>query len=132
MVLEKLNNLFRKNKKTKKRAIVKKPLRKKTAKNRPRAHKAKALTAKTVVKKEKLIAGVVHYFSKIKVAILKMKSDLKINDKIHIKGFTTDFTQIVASMQINHNPVEIVKKGQEIGILVKNKVRHKDKVYKIE
>jgi putative protease len=48
-----------------------------------------------------------------------------------VKGHTTDFTQTIASMQINHQQVNEVKKGQEIGIQVKGKVRHKDKVYKV-
>jgi translation initiation factor IF-2 len=60
-----------------------------------------------------------------------MKSTLSLNDKIHVKGHTTDFTQNVTSMQINHQQVNTVKKGQEIGIQVKGKVRHKDKVYKV-
>lgn len=83
------------------------------------------------LKKEKLIAYATHYFSKIRVAVLKMKDTLEINNKIRIKGFTTDFIQTVSSMQIDHKPVKIAKKGQEVGLLVKGKVRHKDKVYKV-
>ena len=86
---------------------------------------------KTRVKKEALVADAVHYFSKIGVAVLKLKGTLKINDKIHVKGFTTDFKQSVTSMQINHQPVKEANKGKEIGIKVKGKVRHADKVYKI-
>ena len=121
--------------------------RKKTAKNKLREaatkKKIKAKKpAKRIVKsvktakgpkaaKETIVGEAIHYFSKIKVVILKMKGMLSLNDKIHIKGHTTDFSQNVTSLQINHQSVNTVKKGQEIGLLVKGKVRHKDKVYKV-
>lgn len=117
-------NITRKSNSKKKDKKLKKPKKVKTKKTRV-AVKIKP------TKKEKLVAKVTHYFSKIKVAILKMKDSLEIGDKIHFKGYTTDFTQGVTSLQIDHKPVTTVKKGQEIGLLVKGKVRHKDKVYKI-
>ena len=42
-----------------------------------------------------------------------------------------DFEQKIKSMQVNHAPIEKASKGQEIGLKVKSKVRHGDKVYKI-
>lgn len=133
MVLNKLMKLLKKKK------VIKKNIRKSVPKKKAKANK---ITKKKAVKiskrirkpqaqKEKLIAEAIHYFSKIKVAILKMKGELALNDKIHVKGHTTDFTQNITSMQINHQSVNAVHKGQEIGILVKGKVRHKDKVYKV-
>ena len=50
---------------------------------------------------------------------------------IHIQGHTTDLNVEVKSMQIEHDVVESAKKGDSIGIKVKNKVRRKDKVFKI-
>jgi len=118
---------------TKKKATMKKSVRK----NKPKRQKKKIVKTKTkklreiVAKKEKLIAEAVHYFSKIKVVVLKLKGSLSISDQIHIKGHTTDFKQAVLSMQIDHKPVKIAKKGQEIGLKVNGKVRRGDKVFKL-
>jgi len=50
---------------------------------------------------------------------------------IHIQGHTTDLNEEVKSMQIEHDAVESAKKGDSIGIKVTDKVRRKDKVFKI-
>jgi len=78
---------------------------------------------------EKKIGQVTDYFAKISVAAIKLSAGLKAGDKIHIKGSTTDFEQPVKSMQINKEVVEKAKKGDEIGIKVKDRVRRKDKVF---
>jgi putative protease len=131
MVFKKLIKFLKKNKKTKpNKNTPKKKLTKKriSVKSSP-MKKTGVVLKSSVIKKEKLIAVAIHYFSKLKVAIIKLKGTLKVNDTIHIKGFTSDFKQTVASMQIDHEPVKVAKKGQEIGIKVKGKVRHRDKVY---
>ena len=79
--------------------------------------------------KEKEIGRVADYFMKIEVAAVKLSKKLKIGDKIHIKGATTDFEQKVSSMQINRKEVQDAKKGDEIGIKVKDRVRRNDKVF---
>ena len=81
-------------------------------------------------KKEKEIGKVSDYFAKIEVAAIKLSKGLKVGDKIHVKGATTDFEQEVKSMQIHKDPVETAKKGDEIGIKVKKKVRKGYKIYK--
>lgn len=81
--------------------------------------------------KEKPIGEVVHYFSKIKVAVVKLKSPLSEGDKIRITGGEdTDFEQPVKSMQQDHENIKKAKKGAEIGLKVKDKVREGYKVYK--
>jgi translation elongation factor EF-1alpha len=79
--------------------------------------------------KEKKIGVVAHYFGKIGVAAIKMKSAMSVGDTIHIKGHTTDFEQVVDSIQIEHNSVQNVKKGDDIGIKVKDHVREGDEVF---
>lgn len=82
-------------------------------------------------KEPKPIGVVSNYFDRVGVAAIKLSSALKKGDKIQIKGGDeTDFTQKVASMQIQHEKVEKAKKGDEIGIKVKDKVRKGYKVFK--
>lgn len=79
-----------------------------------------------------LIGNVESYFSKIGVAAIKLSGDLKVGDRIKLKGHTTDFEQTVDSMQIDREEVEEASDGDEIGIKVSDRVRPNDKVYKIE
>ena len=76
----------------------------------------------------KEIGEVSGYFSHVSVAAIKLSAPLKVGDKIHIKGHTTDFEEKVSSMQIENKIVKEAKKGDHIGIKVKNKVRPNDKV----
>jgi len=80
--------------------------------------------------KSKSIGKISSYFSNINVAALELTDKLKIGDKIRIKGNTTDITQEVTSMQIEHKPVKEAKKGDSVGIKVDDKVRPNDLVYK--
>jgi putative protease len=81
---------------------------------------------------EEKIGEIVHYFSKLSVAAIRLTSGkLKVGDKIRIKGHTTDFTQVVDSMQIEHEAVTECEPGVDVGIKVQEKVRHGDTVYKI-
>jgi len=81
---------------------------------------------------EKLIGTITHYFGKIGVAVLELTNDeLNVGETIHIKGKTTDFTQTVNSMQIEHNTIEKVKKGDDVGLKVDQPVHEKDEVYKV-
>ncbi len=121
------------------------PSTKKVKKAKPRAaksaRKAKPKTAKAAKKKmvkaapelslEK-IGEVTHYFPHVKAAAVKLLKDgLKVGDSIYIKGHTTDFKEQVKSLQLDRVPIPEGKKGMEIGLLVKSRVRHGDKVYKI-
>jgi len=80
---------------------------------------------------EKEIGKVTHYFGKINVAVVELSDELKIGEKIHIVGGTRDFTQMVNSMQIEHQPIKEAKKGDVIGLKVDQPVREGDKVFKV-
>jgi putative protease len=56
---------------------------------------------------------------------------LKVGDTISIEGHTSNFTQKVDSIQMDHGPVQTAKKGDEVGIKVKERVRKHDLVYKL-
>ena len=78
------------------------------------------------------VGRVTHYFTKISVAVVELKASLAVGDRILIKGSTTDFEQVVESMQIEHKDVQRAEAGQSIGLKVKERVRENDTVYKIQ
>ncbi len=78
---------------------------------------------------EKLVGEITHFYGKIDVAIVKLQDTLKEGDTIHIKGNSTDFNQVIDSIQIEHQNVKQAKKGEMIGIKVANQVKEGDKVY---
>ena len=76
------------------------------------------------------IGRITHFFTKISVAVIELTIPLAVGDTIVIKGPTTDFEQIVESMQIEHNNVQSAEAGQSIGLRVAQRVRENDMVYK--
>ena len=77
------------------------------------------------------VGKVTHYFAKIGVAVIEVtEGSIKVGDEIRIKGHTTDFKQKIASMQIEHDNVEMAEPGQSIGLKVAEPVRAGDLVYK--
>jgi putative protease len=77
------------------------------------------------------VGTIAHFFTKINVAVVELTNTLSVGDRIRIQGPTTNFEQTVDSMQIEHANVKTAKKGQSIGLKVKDKVREKDTVYKV-
>ncbi|OGO29870.1 MAG: translation elongation factor-like protein [Chloroflexi bacterium RBG_16_56_11] len=71
------------------------------------------------------------FFARPVVAGIEMSGLLKVGDKIHIKGHTTDIEMTVTSMQIENNNVSEAKTGQSVGIKVPERVRPGDVVYKV-
>jgi selenocysteine-specific translation elongation factor len=81
---------------------------------------------------EELVGVVEKYFAQPGVAAVKLtRGSVKKGDTLRYIGHTTDFTDQVASMQVNNQPVEEAKAGDFIGVKVKERVREKDKVYKV-
>ena len=76
------------------------------------------------------IGRITHFFTKISVAVIELIAPLAVGDTIMIKGPTTDFEQVVESMQIEHNNVQSAEAGQSIGLRVAQRVRENDMVYK--
>ena len=81
--------------------------------------------------KEKEIGKVSSYFSHVNVAAIKLSDKMKIGDKIHIKGSTTDFEDKITSMQIEKKEVTKAGKGDHVGLKVPDKVRPNDTVFLI-
>jgi len=108
------------------------PTKKKVAKAvKPRPAKAVGTRTKAPRKiaAPKPVGAVTHYFGKIKVAIIKFKQPVKVGSEIFIQGTTTDFTHKIISMQFDHTPITVAKKGQEVGIKVAKRVRPGDNVF---
>jgi len=80
---------------------------------------------------EKQVGKVISFFNKINVAAVILDGKLKIGDKIHVKGHTTDFQQEVKSMQIDRKEIKEGKKKQDVGIKVDDRVRPGDIIYKV-
>lgn len=120
----------KRKKKVAKKRVVRKTRKRKVTKRR--VTKKKVAAKKPAVKKprENIVGTVTHYFPKVRAAVVKLKVPLAIGDVVKIKGHTTDFTQTVTSMQIDHVPINQGKKGDEIGLLVDSRVRQHDVVCK--
>ena len=81
---------------------------------------------------EEEVGIITHYFGHLSVAAIKItKKELKVGDKIHFKGHTTDFEQVLDLIQIEHETVEKAVAGQTIGLKVKDRVREHDLVFKV-
>lgn len=81
---------------------------------------------------EQKIGVVTHYFGKAGVAALEITDgELRVGDTIHIKGHTSDFSQTIDSMQIEHESVQSAGVGAQIGIKVVEHAREHDQVFKV-
>ncbi len=77
------------------------------------------------------IGKVSDFFARPVVAGLELTAPVKLGDRIHIVGHTTDIEFAVDSMQIDNANVSEAKAGDSIGIKVSERVRRGDKVYKV-
>ncbi len=76
------------------------------------------------------VGTIVHFFSKIGVAIVELKKPLKVGDQILVKGPSTDFEMTVVSMQVEHKSIENAEAGQSIGLKTTQPAKERDVVYK--
>ena len=107
---------------------------KKRPKNKSKTQKISKPTRSRTTEAQGVIVGeVTHYFSKIKVCVIKINSgSIFIGDKIQIKGNSSDCVEIVKSLQIENEDVKAARKGQLVGLKIAKRVREGDKVYKIK
>ncbi len=81
---------------------------------------------------EEKIGTITHYFGKIGVAtVMITDGELNVGDTIHVKGHTSDFTQTVDSMQVEHESVAVARAGDEVGLKTAEYVREHDAVFKV-
>ena len=80
---------------------------------------------------EEEVGRVSDFFARPVVAGIDLTAPLKVGDKIHIMGHTTDMELVVESMQIQNVNVKEGKTGDAVGIKVPDRVRRGDKVYRV-
>jgi len=77
------------------------------------------------------IGRVTIYFAKPSVAAVLLTAPLRVGETIYLKGHTTDFQQVVESMEVDHVHVQEAAAEQSVGIRVTGKCRKHDVVYKL-
>ena len=132
----------------KKASRVRKTSAKKTARKaslrRASPRKAKPIPAKPTpvkatptplpepVPAEQRVGVVTHYYNHLSVATLRLEpgATLRIGDVIHILGHTTDFSQRVESLEVDHKSVLEVGPNDDFGVKVVDPAREHDVVFK--
>ena len=118
--MKKTKKVIKSKKKVMKRAVVKKVKKIKAKKSVKKVTAKKKSAAQKAVKavKAKLLGKVTHYYDRIGVAIIDLESPIKLGDIVVLKRGSAMQVQPVTSMQIEHAPVAMAKKGDVIGLKV--------------
>jgi len=81
---------------------------------------------------ETLIGTVTHFFRGPSVAVVHLEDGaVDVGDEIHFLGHTTDFTERIFSMEVDHRKVEHASQGEDIAIQVVERTRQHDQVFKV-
>jgi selenocysteine-specific translation elongation factor len=75
------------------------------------------------------VGVVVHFFDRILVAVLRVDKKVRLGDRLHFLGNRTDLEVTVASMQVDHKPVQEAAAGSEVAVKLTEPVRRGDAVY---
>jgi len=77
------------------------------------------------------IGRVSDFFARPVVAGIDLTGSLKVGDKLHIVGHTTDLEFVVESLQIHNVDVGEANPGDEVGIKVPDRVRRGDRILRV-
>jgi translation elongation factor EF-Tu-like GTPase len=81
---------------------------------------------------EQFIGTVTHYFKGPGVAVVQVtEGELHQGDQVHIVGHTSDFTEEITSMEVDHQKVDRAGAGDEVAVEVVARVRQHDTVFRI-
>ena len=80
---------------------------------------------------ENPVGKVTHYFDRIGVAVLALTEPIKVGDTLRFHGHSTEFTQKIDSLQIEHKDVAEAKPGQDVALKIAQKVHPHDAVFKV-
>ena len=76
------------------------------------------------------IGSVTHYFSHLGVAAVTLTDTLRVGDRIHIVGHTSDVEQTVESMEVEHAKVDSAGPGDDVALAVTDHVRDHDRIFR--
>ena len=80
----------------------------------------------------KPIGKVVHFYDKLGVAIIDLSTGgLKVGDEVKFKKGEEEFTQKIESLQVDHESVDSVKKGDSFGVKVDKPTKVGTEVYSV-
>lgn len=81
---------------------------------------------------EVIVGRVTHYFGRIGVAAIEVAADeLRVGDMIRVLGATSNFTQKVQSMEMDHLPMDVARTGDIVAIRVVERARVGDTIFRI-
>lgn len=78
------------------------------------------------------IGKVTHFYNRISVAVVELSDEVRIGDTLLFLGRTTEFTQELTSMEVNHQKITHARAGMEVAMRVEQRVRSGDQVYKVQ
>ena len=61
---------------------------------------------------------------------MALTAPLRVGDEVHIQGHTTDLSQRIESMEVDHQPVTEAKPGDDVAIKVADHVREHDSLFR--
>ncbi len=77
------------------------------------------------------VGKVIHYYDKAIVAVVRLSGKLAVGEKIKIVKGENDFTMEIASMQIDHKPVEKGGKGDELAIKLESPTKEGATIFRV-
>ena len=81
---------------------------------------------------EELVGVVTDYYKKIGVAAIRLDAGaLSVGDTIRVRGHTTDLTQPVESLQLEHQAVQRAERGSHVAVKMLDRVRKHDPVFRV-
>lgn len=81
---------------------------------------------------ERYVGAVTHYYAAPGVAVVQVaENGLDLGDQVHIIGHTTDFSDQIQSMEMEHGRVQHASPGEEVAIKVHGRARPHDQLYKV-
>ena len=80
---------------------------------------------------EKEIGTVSNYFEHVGAAAIKLSAPVKVGDTLKFKGGEVEFEQKIEGMQIEREDVQKAKAGDEIAVIVSQRVRKGYRVSKV-
>jgi hypothetical protein len=75
------------------------------------------------------VGEVTHYYNRIGVAVLDLERELKVGHKVVFLGRITDFSQVILSMEVEHQRIQLANPGMEVALKVAERVRKGDEIF---